>query len=55
MMDLMYRLPSDDTIASCTITPEVITEGADPILTYRDAPEAQPEKKRSFSLNNLLQ
>ncbi len=55
MMDLMFRLPSDDTIASCTITPEVITEGADPVLTYRDAPEAQPEKKRSFSLNNLLQ
>ena len=53
MMDLMFRLPSDDTISSCTITEEVITEGAEPILTYRE--EAQPEKRRSFSLNNLLQ
>ena len=54
MMDLMFRLPSDDTISSCTITEEVITEGAEPILTYREA-GAQPEKKRNFSLNNLLQ
>ena len=55
MMDLMFRLPSDDTISSCTITEETITKGAEPLLTYREIPEAPAEKRRSFSLNNLLQ
>ncbi len=55
MMDLMFRLPSDDTISSCTITPEVITDGAEPLLTFREASGAPAEKRRSFSLNNLLQ
>ncbi len=52
MMDLMFRLPSDDTISSCTITPEVIEGTGEPILTYREAPA---EKRRKISINNLLQ
>lgn len=35
MMDVMYRIPSDDTIAKCTITKEVIIDKAEPEITYR--------------------
>ena len=51
MMDLMYRLPSDDTIGTCTITEEVIENGAEPILTYRDA---LPERRTKMSADNLV-
>jgi len=36
MMELMYEIPSDDNIESCTITEETVTEGAKPIIVYRD-------------------
>ena len=36
MMDVMYRIPSDDTISKCIITEEVVTEGAEPVIEYRD-------------------
>jgi ATP-dependent Clp protease ATP-binding subunit ClpX len=35
MMDVMYRIPSDDTIAKCIITKEVISDKAEPELEYR--------------------
>ena len=35
MMDVMYRIPSDDTIAKCIITEEVINDNAEPMLEYR--------------------
>ena len=35
MMDVMYRIPSDDSISKCIITEEVITENAEPLLEYR--------------------
>lgn len=35
LMDVMYRIPSDDTIAKCIITKEVVTENAEPTLEFR--------------------
>ncbi len=35
MMEVMYRIPSDDTIAKCIITEEVISNNAEPVLEYR--------------------
>ncbi len=36
MMDIMYTIPSDETIGTCTITGETIEGEAEPQLTYRD-------------------
>ena len=33
MMDLMYKVPSDETIAKCVITKETVTEHAPALLT----------------------
>ena len=35
MMDLMYRIPSDDTIESCTITKESVDGTAEPVIAYK--------------------
>ncbi len=35
MLDIMYELPSDETIESCTITKECVTDKKPPILTYK--------------------
>jgi ATP-dependent Clp protease ATP-binding subunit ClpX len=36
MMDLMYKIPSDDMIESCLVTKEVIDGEGEPELTYRE-------------------
>ena len=38
MMDSMYNIPSDDTVAKCIITRESVEEDADPIIEYASAP-----------------
>jgi ATP-dependent Clp protease ATP-binding subunit ClpX len=35
MLDVMYELPSRLDVIGCTITAEVITQGAEPLLTFR--------------------
>lgn len=35
MLDVMYRIPSDDTISKCTITEKTVMEGIGPELEYR--------------------
>ncbi len=35
MMDVMYRIPSDDTIAKCTVTEATVEKGEPPLLEYR--------------------
>ncbi|MBP3325421.1 MAG: ATP-dependent Clp protease ATP-binding subunit ClpX [Coprococcus sp.] len=49
ILDLMFEIPSDETVAKCIVTKEVIKEGADPIIEYADAPvvKKQIKKKRS--------
>ncbi len=36
MTDIMYDVPSDETIGTCTVTEDVIAGKGEPILTYRD-------------------
>lgn len=53
MMDVMYRIPSDDTIAKCIVTKETIESGEPPVLEYRtDDVKEIAEKKRSRSVEN---
>lgn len=47
LMDMMYKVPSDDTIGECIITKEVVEGTGDPQLKYRDQPV--PQKKASAS------
>lgn len=51
MMDLMYRIPSDDTIASCGVTKEVIEGTGEPILTHK---EKQPQNHAADALKMEL-
>ena len=37
MMDLMYQIPSDDTIESCMVTKDMIEGNGEPVLTHREA------------------
>ena len=48
MMDLMFRLPSDSRIGTCTITPEVVDGSGEPELTYREELPDPKEKPLSF-------
>ena len=34
MMDIMYRIPSEELVDSCTITKDVVDGKGEPILTY---------------------
>lgn len=36
MMDIMFRVPSDDSISECIITKEAALGESDPLLVYRD-------------------
>ncbi len=44
MMDVMYRIPSDDTIEGCIITKESVEGTSEPLLVYREK-DAEPVKK----------
>lgn len=45
MMDVMYRVPSDDNVARCIVTGDTIEKGAEPLIEYRT--EQLPEGKKS--------
>ena len=48
MLDVMFELPSREDIAKCTITPEVVTDKATPILETKDGEVIkQPVPKES--------
>ena len=51
-LDLMYEIPSDDKVAKCVITKEVITDGAQPEITYSDNPAEKKQIKKKRSVNN---
>ena len=38
VMDLMYEIPSDEYVSKCVVTEAVVTEGADPVITYQEEP-----------------
>ena len=60
MMDLMFRLPSDDTVGACTITKEVIEGTGEPEIVRReDVPadvsgSGRRARRRQISVNNKL-
>ena len=45
MMDVMYQIPSDDTIESCVITKEAVEGTSQPFIVHREAVIAEREKK----------
>ncbi|MCC8138371.1 MAG: ATP-dependent Clp protease ATP-binding subunit ClpX [Clostridiales bacterium] len=47
MMDIMFRIPSDNTIATCLVTKETIEGTGEPELTYR-TDDMTPRRKRRF-------
>ena len=51
-LDLMYEIPSDDRVAKCVITKEVITDGAQPEITYSDNPAEKKQIKKKRSVKN---
>ncbi|MBR5337005.1 MAG: ATP-dependent Clp protease ATP-binding subunit ClpX [Lachnospiraceae bacterium] len=47
MMDVMYRVPSDDTITECIITKAAVEGENDPVIVYNtDAPIKKMDSKR---------
>lgn len=51
-LDLMYEIPSDDRVAKCVITKEVITDGAQPEITYSGNPAEKKQIKKKRSVKN---
>lgn len=54
MMDIMYRVPSEESVDSCTITKDVVLGTAEPILTYVEKmPVKRAQgKKRATAVNS---
>ncbi len=44
MMDLMFRIPSEENLTSCVVTKEMVEGTGDPILTYNEK-EISPRRK----------
>ena len=56
IMELMYSIPSDELVATCTITAEAVEGTGQPILTYHDEPVAKKsitKKHRKKSGNEI--
>ena len=56
VMDLMYTIPSDELVATCTITAEAVEGTGEPILTYHDEPDSKKnitKKHRKKSGNEI--
>ena len=53
VMDLMYTIPSDEMVASCTITADMVEGHAEPELTFHEEPVSKkPIAKRHKKKNN---
>ena len=46
MMDVMYRIPSDDTIGSVTITKAAVKSEAEPLITHREGKKDGSKKDK---------
>lgn len=49
VMDLMYTIPSDDLVESCTITKETVDGSGEPELTYHDQPVTKKDGYKKAS------
>ena len=48
MTDIMFSIPSDKTVSSVTITPEVVMGTGEPVVEYDAMPvDPEPPKKRT--------
>ncbi len=45
MLDIMYEIPSEDTVKEVVITEELIVNGAQPIMVYKTPEEIEAEKE----------
>ncbi len=45
MMDVMYEIPSDETIEACVVTKEAVDGNSQPLVVHRETPRAELEKK----------
>ena len=52
--DLMYEIPSEEDIVKCSITKEVVEEGADPEIVRSDISRRPVVKKRKPSSGNVI-
>ena len=52
VMDLMYTIPSDDMVASCTITKETVDGSGEPELAYHDQPVTKKTVTRKRQKKN---
>ena len=48
MMDLMYKVPSDDLIETCVVTKDTIDGTGEPELTYREEPVTRRKRRLSI-------
>ena len=46
MMDVMYRIPSDDTIGTVTITKAAVKGEAEPVVTHREGKKEDKKKEK---------
>ena len=54
MMDVMYEIPSDDTIGKCTITKASVTDGEKPLIEHREGKKPDKPDKKDNKLDKLL-
>lgn len=52
IMDLMYTVPSDELVDTCTITKDVVEGTGEPIITYREKADRKKITKRQRSSKN---
>ena len=56
VLDLMYTIPSDELVATCTITKEAVEGTEEPLLTFHDEPVSKKsitKKQRKKSSNEI--
>lgn len=51
MLEIMYEIPSEDTVKEVVITEELIVNGAQPILVYKTPEEISAEKEQEEKEN----
>ena len=44
MMDVMYQIPSDDTITECVITEACVDGDSQPLIVHNDSKRLKPAK-----------
>lgn len=47
MMDIMYKIPSDENIAQCIITKEAVEGTSEPLVVYKEATEEKQSYKKA--------